>query len=807
MTTNAFDDLSRIPQDSSSEPTEALHVAQAETPAATSQPAPVKTVIEVASDLTLTLPAGASIDQPRVNGTDLEFVQPDGSVIVVPNGALTGLTIVVGDVTIPAEAVATIFSANNIETAAGPEGAGLPSSGGNFATPVPGIGDGLPLIDLLGNTDFSLGSPELEDLEDGFAFRASVDANRPPSFIDDGDDNGLGIAGLRLKAVSEEVVDDPAIPGKENGNEVSSTPSNPDSVGDPDTVNASISSGKLTVEDPDGDFLTFVLGVPSTSLTSHGTPVLWSGDGTNQLVGTANGVPVITITITNGTTATDGGNYSVVLSGPIDHPKAGVEDSIDLKFTVTVSDGKGGVDTTTLILPIEDDSPEPTLVENVRGGEGGDPLILSLDETVQPDGPRSNSYDRGASNANGGSDDVGSQQVYNRTPVISTNPAATAAIGHQQTGTGVLNNLVTGTPNYGADGPGTESVSFALKLSAANLATNLLVTKLAGTALETLSRNIVLVEVNGAIEGRIGGDNVAFRIYVDASNPADPRLAIDQFLPIQHGNTASLDDSMSLLLTGGSLSLQVTYTATDFDSDSKSLTREILLSGGDTSLIRFDDDGPEVKPGNRQTALITVDEDGLHGAAGELSTANIDAGRPGEQAGNNSAIAIGNAGALNALVDFGLDGPNANGAFELVATPTPVEIDVYSKGQRVVVVVDGGVLHGYTEYGTGNVREIFTLSVGGDGSYVFTLKDQVDHPAPPQVALPKTCSRAPASTSRASSMRWTVTATRCRSAAASSPCRSSTIFRCSMPGRPTPPRRALSSRSTASPVVTIATRC
>src|SRR5690349_1031455 len=37
------------------------------------------------------LPAGASIDSPRMNGTDLEFVQPDGSVIVIPEGAVQGL--------------------------------------------------------------------------------------------------------------------------------------------------------------------------------------------------------------------------------------------------------------------------------------------------------------------------------------------------------------------------------------------------------------------------------------------------------------------------------------------------------------------------------------------------------------------------------------------------------------------------------------------------------------------------------------------------------------------------------------------
>ncbi|HEY9012913.1 MAG TPA: hypothetical protein VIN06_18050, partial [Devosia sp.] len=200
MTASALEDrVSHLDQDLST-----VLVAQAEgqqaTPPAADAPAatdPVRTVIELADGPTLTLPAGASIDAPRVNGTDLEFVQPDGSIIVVPNGAVTGLTIVVGDATIAAETVALLFETNNIETAAGPEAGpqGLPSSGGNFATPVPGIGDGPAMNTLLDPTDFGLPGTDLDELIDGATVTVAA-VNGPPETDDtsaSGDEDAASI--------------------------------------------------------------------------------------------------------------------------------------------------------------------------------------------------------------------------------------------------------------------------------------------------------------------------------------------------------------------------------------------------------------------------------------------------------------------------------------------------------------------------------------------------------------------------------------------------------------------------------------
>ncbi|WP_348641936.1 DUF5801 repeats-in-toxin domain-containing protein [Mesorhizobium sp. B2-6-1] len=141
--------------------------------------------------------------------------------------------------------------------------------------------------------------------------------------------------------------------------------------------------------------------------------------------------------------------------------------------------------------------------------------------------------------------------------------------------------------------------------------------------------------------------------------------------------------------------------------------------------IVFEDDGPKAVG----TASITanVDEDGLAGH-------NPDAGRPGETGAIGlSATVTGAAGALTALVGFGADGPGAQ-AFHLASTAVPADSGLTSQGAHVLIVSDGSTLHGYAEAGNGagfsaGDREIFQLTVGANGSYVFTLKDQIDHPA------------------------------------------------------------------------------
>ena len=91
-------------------------------------------------------------------------------------------------------------------------------------------------------------------------------------------------------------------------------------AGSSDTTNLTSASGVLSLSDADGNALNATLVAPTTALTSGGVAITWTGSGSKTLIGSAGGVEILRATIA------DDGNYSVKLSGPIDHANtAGAE--------------------------------------------------------------------------------------------------------------------------------------------------------------------------------------------------------------------------------------------------------------------------------------------------------------------------------------------------------------------------------------------------------------------------------------------------------------------------------------------------
>ena len=114
-----------------------------------------------------------------------------------------------------------------------------------------------------------------------------------------------------------------------------------------------IASGSMGISDPDGDLKSVTLTEPTTTYTSGGTTITWSGNNTATLIGSANGKEVIRVSIDSK------GDYAVQLSGPIDHPVAGQEDTLAIKFGVNANDA----DSTTkgsITVSVSDDAPTAT---------------------------------------------------------------------------------------------------------------------------------------------------------------------------------------------------------------------------------------------------------------------------------------------------------------------------------------------------------------------------------------------------------------------------------------------------------------
>jgi T1SS-143 domain-containing protein len=125
--------------------------------------------------------------------------------------------------------------------------------------------------------------------------------------------------------------------------------------------------------------------------------------------------------------------------------------------------------------------------------------------------------------------------------------------------------------------------------------------------------------------------------------------------------------------------------------------------------VLINDDGPSLAQGEASTVSVMVDEDELPGGITD-----------GDATGTSAS---GAAGTLNALVNFGADGPGSFGLSGNTASLTAQNLSSGSVALTYSVV--GNVLTA-----SAGATPIFTLTVGADGSYSFALQGPLDHPQP-----------------------------------------------------------------------------
>ncbi|MBL0925063.1 MAG: tandem-95 repeat protein, partial [Sphingomonadaceae bacterium] len=260
-------------------------------------------ILPLTADGQLVLPVGVGLDDIKVVGRDLVIQMPDGTQMIVPDGAVFVPQIVVDGVAVPPLNIAALL----IGQEPVPEAGRPQSSGGNFADAVGDIGDPFGLGDLLPPTALAFPEPEereiVPDLVDEEPTTIIITPDQPAGSVN-----------------ATASVQEAALPAR--GSEPSG--SNP-------TSTAETTTGSIVFDAPDG------LG----SITLNGVAV--------TAIGQTFVTPLGTLTITGIAPGNIG--YSYTLTDNTTSPT-----SNDV-FAVVVTDRDGDTASANLTINIVDDVP------------------------------------------------------------------------------------------------------------------------------------------------------------------------------------------------------------------------------------------------------------------------------------------------------------------------------------------------------------------------------------------------------------------------------------------------------------------
>ncbi|MGL5836928.1 MAG: VCBS domain-containing protein, partial [Sphingorhabdus sp.] len=288
-------------------PTEALNGAVAPAIAATAgayaQFALQAAALIPSQDGQLALPDGVGLDDIRVAGRDLIVRMPDGSEVVIPDGAIFVPQFVIAGVAIPPANLAALLIGLEPKPEAGPP----QSSGGNFIQAPGDIGDPFRLGDLLPPTQLAFTTPEdrelLPDLPDEEPTTIIVTPDQPAGSVDA--TASVNEAGLPMRG------SEPA--------------------GSNEAANSETTTGSIIFDTPDGFGSIALNGVAITAIGQ----VFKTPQGRLTITGIAPGNIGYSYTLTDNSTATN----------PTD------------VFAVVVTDADGDIATADLTITIVDDTP------------------------------------------------------------------------------------------------------------------------------------------------------------------------------------------------------------------------------------------------------------------------------------------------------------------------------------------------------------------------------------------------------------------------------------------------------------------
>ncbi|MEZ0220464.1 MAG: outer membrane adhesin-like protein, partial [Tardiphaga sp.] len=383
------------------------------------------------------------------------------------------------------------------------------------------------------------------------------------------------------------------------------------------------------------------------------------------------------------------GNYTFTLLRPLDHPIGGTEDTINLSINVIATDGSGDTVAVTIPIGINDDTPvigtpaDAALTDPLSGNPATQTGSLGISWGAD----RYNDHvDGGVSATTGATGDR--SVVFANTQVTATGDGATAI--------GTLTSHGE-TVHYVLLENGTVLVAY----TGATAPTSLADLQQSGTP-------------SGEGEGGEGGiaNNVVFVVTLsDASNSGS--YVVTQYRSLDHDNGSA---------TFQNIDLAFNFTATDSDGDTVNGTLHAVIA--DTvPVVTGPADASTLSEGNGETP-------------------------PSEGGGDMpSLLVVGGSftpkdtGAVSLHIDWRSDNqnPNTPGATHdrsvtfTAATQTALEaLGLTSDGATIIYTISAGgtLLTATTAASEGHsARTIFTvqLSDSGNGSYDFTLLDNLDH--------------------------------------------------------------------------------
>ncbi|RUU60670.1 Ig-like domain-containing protein [Mesorhizobium sp. M2C.T.Ca.TU.002.02.1.1] len=655
------------------------------------------------------LPANVSIDNIKVDGHNLVLQQPDGSEIVIKDGALNVPTFILGDVEVPRVALIAALEASHVDVAFGADGSisaggnGSPSSaGGNFEQPAGGIGDGFGLTALLPPTDLAFGQPEHRELFPGLLPDSTPTIGDLTPETSGGDtivnEKGLETAGATGsgEAGTNAGVDDDA----SEHNTGSFTITSPDGIGSV-TINNQVISGAalansastpINITTPLGNTLTIngydaATGQVSYTYTLEHSAQHPAGDGTNSTYDDM----TVTVTDSDGDVSLPG-TLSVQIiddvptaNADIGNVPAGSHAAINGDVFVNDVFGADGKDAASGVVGVAKGDTNASLVSAATVGTAiqGQYGVL----TLHADG--SYTYDRGA-NTPGGVNDVFTYTIKD----------GDGDLAH----TTLTVNIGDGTPTIGGLTPdiqGGDATVYEAGLAARNgepagsgeLAAsggngNLDPSEAAnGTFTITSPDGIKTLTINGTDISAADLANSA-NVHVDVSTPDGNTLTIIGF----DANTGAVSYTYTLLDNE-------THPNTGTDSTYDSMDVKVT-----------DLDGSVSDPAT--LSIQIVDDTPVAASDGVLAT----------HAENVTGLTIGTVAGILSNDHYGADGPAASGSLVIGA----------GDHGGTVTIVNGNLVYTNTTLNVANgttVDETFTYTIkDGDGdtttaTFKVTLTD------------------------------------------------------------------------------------